>query len=368
MHRPSPRTSRGTRPCAWPSRRRAAHVVTLALALAVLAATPAAAQDTTLQAHFVRTLAEPGTPGRRVGFSPDGRTVAVANASGAVRVWSIPDGRLQRTLVHDGGATDVKFSPDGAWIATAGYDGHLRLWRASDGAPARTIAGHTGTVWALAFSPDSRQLASVGEDSVARVWRVGDGAPVGVLRGHRRNVWAVAYTRDGGRIVTASYDFSVRTWDAHRLAAERTLRGHEQAAVDVTTSPDGRFAASVGDDEALRIWRLADGAEVRTLRGGSQHVWGVDWSRDGRWIASAGREKGALGSLWSEWVGNRWHALKGGDAVSVRLWRARDGKLVQAIIPGGDAWAVALSADARWLVVSRGDGAVQLWQLAERVR
>jgi WD40 repeat protein len=92
-------------------------------------------------------------------------------------------------------------------------------------------------------------------------------------------------------------------------------------------------------------------------------VWSVVFSPDGAWLASAGREKGALGSLWTEFVGRHIKALKGGDGHSVRLWRVSDGVLVQAFATGSDAWAVAFSPDGQWLVSSNEDGAVKLWRL-----
>src|SRR5687768_10231740 len=106
-----------------------------------------------------------------VGFSPDGRTLAVADVQGRVRLWDADTFRGERPA-PDGHADVVwalAYSPDGRLLASGSRDGALRLWDADTGAEAARL-GHGGRVYGLAFSPDGRSLAVATGDGTVELW------------------------------------------------------------------------------------------------------------------------------------------------------------------------------------------------------
>jgi WD40 repeat protein len=163
-------------------------------------------------------------------------------------------------------------------------------------------------------------------------------------------------------VISASFDESIRVWNIAAGKLVRTLTGHTEAVVGLDVKRD--LLASSSDDKSVRLWRLSDGAHLRTMTEGNDHVYAVRLSTDAQWVVSGGREKGALGTLWKEVFGVK---QTGSHDPTVRIWRARDGALMQAIADhADDVRFVALSRDGRWLATSSADKTVKLYSLSVR--
>jgi WD40 repeat protein/tRNA A-37 threonylcarbamoyl transferase component Bud32 len=66
-----------------------------------------------------------------VGFSPDGRTLAVACEEGTLRIWNLATRREVLVLKHGKTALRfVVFTPDGRTLVSVAEDGEMRLWDA----------------------------------------------------------------------------------------------------------------------------------------------------------------------------------------------------------------------------------------------
>ena len=313
-----------------------------------------------LRAHLHSTLTGHSAETRQVAFSPDAQVLASSSVDGTVKLWSVSDGQLIRTLAHPEGVTSISFSPDGRLLASGSYDHIVRLWLTNDGTLLRTLNGHDGTVWSVAIGPDGQSMASSGEDKTVKFWRLSDGALLRTCSGHTLNVWSVAFSPDGQWLASGSFDKTVKLWRVETGTLVRTLSGHAQAVVHVAFSPDGELLASGGDDSSIMLWRVQDGKLVNTLTGGTDHVYTVAFSPDGQWLASGGRGQSALGTLWKQIVGPRFSA----KGSTIRLWRANDGALQQVLSEhSDDVWSLAFNSDGRWLASSSEDKTVKLWQL-----
>ncbi|MFD8813919.1 WD40 repeat domain-containing protein [Streptomyces sp. NPDC059627] len=116
---------------------------------------------------------------RSAQFSQDGRTLAVADPSGEVRLWDVSRPRTPRIKgipfsPGGGSTTALAFSPDGRLLATVDRSRTVRLWDVSDAARprylGRPIPDDQSRIITLAFSPDTRLLATVSADGTASLW------------------------------------------------------------------------------------------------------------------------------------------------------------------------------------------------------
>jgi WD40 repeat protein len=169
-----------------------------------------------------------------VGFTPDGRTLAVTNTNQAkVTLFEVTTGKEIRSLRSPDGAAvvSVAISADGRLLAAgeirgapAGKDlpSDVTLWDWTRAQQVATLKGHSAGVYSLAFAPDSKTLASGSKDGTVKVWEVSTGKERATLKGHTAAVNSVAITADGKTLASGSKDGTVRLWEIANFVGQRT--------------------------------------------------------------------------------------------------------------------------------------------------
>ncbi len=104
-------------------------------------------------------------------------------------------------------------TPNGDMLASASYDQTIRFWSIPDGRLLKTIGGRLGGVFCLVMMPDGKSLASGGSDQKIRLWSIPEGRLLNVLEGHNSSVNSLAVTPDGGLLASAEADDpTIRLW------------------------------------------------------------------------------------------------------------------------------------------------------------
>ncbi|WP_433361932.1 caspase, EACC1-associated type [Streptosporangium sp. CA-115845] len=337
-----------------------------------------------------------------VAYSPDGKTLAVSETDGTIRLWDVATHRPIGTPLtgHQDVVPSVAFSPDGKTLASAGLDGTVRLWNVATHRPiGAPLTGHSEFVWAVAFSPDGHTLASAGNDKTIRLWDISAHRQLGVpLTGHQGPVYTVAYSPDGRTLATAGDDKTLRLWDvATRRPLETPLTGHTGAIGGVAFSPDGKTLATTAADKDVRLWDVATrrplGAPLTghmdAIGSAFNPVNGVLFSPDGRTLATAGND-GTV-RLWDVATHRQFGApltghkntviglayspdgrtlASAGFEGTVRLWDVTAHRQLGAPFNAAAefAWTVAFSPDGRTLASAGSDGIVHIWDIAAHQR
>ncbi len=104
-------------------------------------------------------------------FSPDDKWLATADGDDQVRLFSLPSGRLVRSLKASMQPLALAWSPDSATLAVGGSYGSslIKLVNIATGNVAELPTDHTLAITALAWSPDGLQIASGSRDKTIRL-------------------------------------------------------------------------------------------------------------------------------------------------------------------------------------------------------
>jgi WD40 repeat protein len=136
-----------------------------------------------------------------VAISPDGGLLASGAWDHTIRLWSLPEGALLRTLESGIDVESVAISPDGRRLASGGAENTVRLWSLPDGALLKTLAGHSGNINSVAISPDGEILASGSQDDTIWLWSLPEGVKLNKclmdVDASSSSASAIQYTWDG---------------------------------------------------------------------------------------------------------------------------------------------------------------------------
>jgi WD40 repeat protein len=165
-----------------------------------------------------------------VAFSADGARMAAAGRTGQVRVWNVITGTRERDIEAEGRRIRaIAFSPDGKWIATAGNSSHVNIYDVATGQPVMTLDVRPAKEYTLVFL-DGRRLATGGTDNMIRIWDLESRMVTTELAGHTGTVAALARDASGLMLVSGSYDTTLCVWNLAVLSEPATASRQEGVA------------------------------------------------------------------------------------------------------------------------------------------
>jgi WD40 repeat protein/class 3 adenylate cyclase len=298
-----------------------------------------------------------------IGFSPDDKTLVSTGDDAQVLVTDVATGTLRETLTgHRDRVYGPAFSPDGRTVYTGGFDGSVIGW---DLAGSRSL-GRSDQVDSganplasqlVAASPDGRLLAFNQIDGkvllrdarslrLLHVLRPGrGGANVAVFSPNSRLL--ATETHLGGIMPGSCKGPRVDLWNAGSGRLIATLPVPRAPAQDgglcadlegLAFSPDGKLLAGGDDAPVTYLWNLTSRRVVATLPSRSNEF-SVAFSPDGSELAVA---TGAVADVW-----------RVSDRRKLFSVNVDDGF--------GSSRALAFSPDGRLLATGGGDGYIKLW-------
>ena len=355
-----------------------------------------------------------------VGFSHDGRTLAIGSQDHSVTLWNVADPGRPRRVAELHGLTRVVeavvFSPDRRSLLTGGAGTNAVLWDVTKPSSPRRLSvlkgGSSGPVHGVAFSPDGRTAVVDGAGPAPTIWSLTNRARPSYLgfvpvRGtDQTSVFSVSIAADGDTLAVATSDSEVTLWSILQLVHTddqrplATLSEHTGPVRGVAFNGDGRKLATAGSDGTAQLWDVSDPLSPSLLTRFTDHteaVTAIAFHPDGRTIATASDDGRA--ALWevSDSIRPRRDAVTtatnttmlraaftprrqllaltqaydkndlNGPMLPAELWDATRPAAHRRLssINAGDVSTSAFSRDVRLLATGSHTGRIQLWDIAD---
>jgi WD40 repeat protein len=202
-------------------------------------------------------------------FNPNGESVLVADATGAVRSFRSDTGApleasVQPTFWTDAGLpVHIGFLADGRRLDLVGSRGIVQLWDLATATKLRESRIDLDQVRLVDAREGNVVLASGGNDPHLSVVDVESGTHVTIdLDGEPATGAAVSV---GRKVLFGAVGGTVVKWDLSRRPENVSLptRGRRVNGVDI--SPDGKQVVTGDSEGAVTVWDPASGAPIATL-------------------------------------------------------------------------------------------------------
>lgn len=199
----------------------------------------------------------------RVVFSEGGELLASADDSGEVKVWDWNTRTAVTTIDDNLPALALALSPDESLLAV-GTRQDIRLWSLPDGEMVRTLPSGEGADEILRFSPDGRYLLSGGEIADMQVWDVQSGNIAARLPGVGQDRLSLAFSPDGALAMTSELGGTVTLWNLTTMTESTVNRADLDIAntfiYAVDWTPDGLLALLFGATGSVYVWGIPPAA------------------------------------------------------------------------------------------------------------
>jgi eukaryotic-like serine/threonine-protein kinase len=218
----------------------------------------------------LRELISPVSGMKCIAISADGDLVAAGTDGSTIEddnlaiVWDADTGEIKYTFPgHVDGVSSVQFSSDARWLVSAGSRGAVRIWDMEDGELERVLYGRGGFIGGALLTRDDQFVVSSNGDSV-RVWDFWQDQAIRQADNADRIEAISVLPRDGSLAVVGAGG-ALSLWDMETLERTAVLGEDRHSGNCLGISGDGLRAVTGGVDRRVRLWDLTTGEQLAIL-------------------------------------------------------------------------------------------------------
>jgi WD40 repeat protein len=223
----------------------------------------------------------------KVVFSPDGEKIFAIGDENSIKIYDLSEAslRIKFPIGPKNTISTVGWSPDGKRIAIGNENRTAMIWDATTGDEQVILRGHDKHLWYIGWSPDNEHFVSTSDDRTARIWKSSTGEMLRVFNGHQSGVMGAVWSPDGNRV--ASFDIDngeVIIWDPNTGNELLKFSNHQDFIMWVAWSPDGSQILSTGAHGEAYVWDTYTGDIIQELYPDSYKldVISAVWTKDGK--------------------------------------------------------------------------------------
>lgn len=195
--------------------------------------------------NFIQSLA----------WHPDGHILASSANDGYSVIWDVDSGKQLYRFNQYYAPNQLAWSKDGKTLAIGEYSGRVKVFNLNNAHLRNLHVKPWVGIHSLAWAPNSYFLACGTKDGEILVLDIrGGNNPKTFKKGHSSSVVSIAWSPEGLLLASASVEGIIGIWDVADNLLLRTLEGHSSYVRDLSWSPDGRILVSVSVDGSIFVW------------------------------------------------------------------------------------------------------------------
>lgn len=233
--------------------------------------------------------------------------VVSGGADKTVRLWNL-QGQQIRYFVMKNKVWSVRFSPDGQLIVAGDETGLVRLYSVADQSLQRTIAEHESQIRSVRFNPDGKSIAVAYEDGKIQIHDLNgqllQTLPPEDSNANQESINSINFNHDGTLIASALSNGNVQVWDTQKKAVIQTFELEGLGLTSVSFSPDDKLVAAGNRSGSIALWNM-QGKQLTLLEEHQQAIHSLNFSPDGKTLLSTGEERSLF--LWNLDQFHDWH-------------------------------------------------------------
>ena len=214
-------------------------------------------------------------------FSPDGTKLAMGGADNAVRIVSVPDGKLL-----------LKFDAHSDWVFATAWA------KTTDIKKIQVASARAGATNRPPVPEDTLHLLSTGRDQAIKLSIADSGSFVDDINPHLSAFRAMVRHPNDNKVLVGGDDGIPRLYQVFRTTA-RTMNQEDHNLLKMFEKQPGRINTLAfdadgsrfvvgGEGGEVRIYRTSDGVKLATLSGASDVTFVAAFRPDGKQVAIGG--------------------------------------------------------------------------------